>query len=147
MKPMKQNPWESIRLMLWAWELGQGGSLPQGLREVLEKAEELLEGAAEADAPTGGGEAPTGGGEAPAKKALDRKPQTKAAEEPDPLAARLLDYMKSRELNASRVAVDLGVKPTTLRDILCGRRQPREKTLEAIRGYLAARGQEAPGAE
>lgn len=140
MKPMKQNPWESIRLMLWAWELGQGGSLPQGLREVLEKAEELLEGAAEADAPTGGGETP-------AKKAPDRKPQTKAAEEPDPLAARLLDYMKSRELNASRVAVDMGVKPTTLRDILCGRRQPREKTLEAIRGYLAARGQEAPGAE
>lgn len=140
MKPMKQNPWESIRLMLWAWELGQGGSLPQGLREVLEKAEELLEGAAEADVPTGGGEAP-------AKKAPDRKPQTKAAEEPDPLAARLLDYMKSRELNASRVAVDMGVKPTTLRDILCGRRQPREKTLEAIRGYLAARGQEAPGTE
>lgn len=137
---MKRNTWESVRLMLWAWGLGNGTALPEGLREVLEKAEELLADAAETDAPTGGGETP-------AKKAPDRKPQTKAAEEPDPLAARLLDYMKSRELNASRVAVDLGVKPTTLRDILCGRRQPREKTLEAIRGYLAARGQEAPGAE
>lgn len=140
MKPMKQNPWESIRLMLWAWELGQGGALPQGLREVLEKAEELLADAAEADAPTGGGEAP-------AKKAPDRKPQTKAAEEPDPLAARLLDYMKSRELNASRVAKDLGCSDQTLRNILTGKTSPSGRVTKAIGGYLAARGQEAPGAE
>lgn len=55
---MKRNTWESIRLMLWAWELGSGTTLPEGLREVLEKAEELLADAAETDAPAGGGEAP-----------------------------------------------------------------------------------------
>ena len=137
---MKRNTWESIRLMLWAWEMGSGTTLPEGLREVLEKAEELLADAAEADAPTGGGEAP-------AKKAPDRKPQTKAAEEPDPLAARLLDYMKSRELNASRVAKDLGCSDQTLRNILTGKTSPSGRVTKAIRGYLAARGQEAPGTE
>lgn len=137
---MKRNTWESIRLMLWAWEMGSGTTLPEGLREVLEKAEELLADAAEADAPTGGGEAP-------AKKAPDRKPQTKAAEEPDPLAARLLDYMKSRELNASRVAKDLGCSDQTLRNILTGKTSPSGRVTKAIGGYLAARGQEAPGSE
>lgn len=137
---MKRNTWESIRLMLWAWEMGSGMALPEGLREVLEKAEELLADAAEADAPTGGGEAP-------AKKAPDRKPQTKAAEEPDPLAARLLDYMKSRELNASRVAKDLGCSDQTLRNILTGKTSPSGRMTHAIGEYLAARGQEAPGAE
>lgn len=137
---MKRNTWESIRLMLWAWEMGSGTTLPEGLREVLEKAEELLADAAEADAPTGGGEAP-------AKKAPDRKPQTKAAEEPDPLAARLLDYMKSRELNASRVAKDLGCSDQTLRNILTGKTSPSGRVTKAIGGYLAARGQEAPGTE
>lgn len=137
---MKRNTWESIRLMLWAWEMGRGTTLPEGLREVLEKAEELLADAAEADAPTGGGEAP-------AKKAPDRKPQTKAAEEPDPLAARLLDYMKSRELNASRVAKDLGCSDQTLRNILTGKTSPSGRVTKAIGGYLAARGQEAPGTE
>ena len=137
---MKRNTWESVRLMLWAWELGSGTALPEGLREVLEKAEELLADAAETDAPAGGGEKP-------AKKALDRKPQTKAAEEPDPLAARLLDYMKSRELNASRVAKDLGCSDQTLRNILTGKTSPSGRVTKAIGGYLAARGQEAPGAE
>ena len=137
---MKRNTWESIRLMLWAWEMGSGTTLPEGLREVLEKAEELLADAAEADAPTGGGEAP-------AKKAPDRKPQTKAAEEPDPLAARLLDYMKSRELNASRVAADLGCSDQTLRNILTGKTSASGRVTKAIGEYLAARGQEAPGAE
>ena len=137
---MKRNTWESIRLMLWAWEMGSGTTLPEGLRELMEKAAELLEGAAEADVPTGGGEAP-------AKKAPDRKPQTKAAEEPDPLAARLLDYMKSRELNASRVAKDLGCSDQTLRNILTGKTSPSGRVTKAIGGYLAARGQEAPGTE
>lgn len=137
---MKQNPWESIRLMLWAWELGSGTALPEGLREVLTKAEELLTDAAETDAPAGGGEQP-------AREATDRKPQAKAAEKPDPLAARLLDYMKSRELNASRVAKDLGCNSQTLRNILTGKTSPSGRVEAAIRGYLETRGQEAPGAE
>ncbi len=103
---MKRNTWESIRLMLWAWEMGSGTTLPEGLREVLEKAEE-----------------------------------------PDPLAARLLDYMKSRELNASRVAKDLGCSDQTLRNILTGKTSPSGRVTKAIGGYLAARGQEAPGTE
>ena len=69
------------------------------------------------------------------------------AEEPDPLAARLLDYMKSRELNASRVAKDLGCSDQTLRNILTGKTSPSGRVTKAIGGYLAARGQEAPGAE
>ena len=60
--------------------------------------------------------------------------------EPHPFAVRLLDWMRANQKNCSRVAADLGVKPATLRDILCGRRQPREKTLEAIRAFLSARG-------
>lgn len=137
---MKRNTWESVRLMLWAWELGSGTALPEGLREVLTKAEELLADAAETDAPAGGGEKP-------AREAPDRKPQTKAAEEPDPLAATLLDYMKSRELNASRVAKDLGCSDQTLRNILTGKTSPSRRMTNAIGKYLAARGQEAPGAE
>ena len=60
--------------------------------------------------------------------------------EPHPFAVRLLDWMRANQKNCSRVAADLGVNPNTLRDILCGRRQPREKTLEAIRAFLSARG-------
>jgi len=135
---MKQEVWESIRLMLWAWELGSGTALPPGLRDVLDKAEELLAGAAE----TG---ALMGSGEEPAKEAPAPGPET--AEEPDPLAVRLLDYMKSRELNASRVAKDLGCNSQTLRNILTGKTAPSRRVEAAIRGYLETRGQEAPGAE
>lgn len=60
--------------------------------------------------------------------------------EPHPFAVRLLDWMRANQKNCSRVAADLGVKPNTLRDVLRGRRQPREKTLEAIRAFLSARG-------
>ena len=60
--------------------------------------------------------------------------------EPHPFAVRLLDWMRANQKNCSRVAADLGVNPNTLRDVLRGRRQPREKTLEAIRGVLSARG-------
>lgn len=60
--------------------------------------------------------------------------------EPHPFAVRLPDWMRANQKNCSRVAADLGVNPNTLRDILCGRRQPREKTLEAIRAFLSARG-------
>lgn len=137
---MKRNAWESVRLMLWAWELGSGTALPEGLREVLEKAEELLADAAEADTPQ-----PAQG--KPAREGSAQKPPTKAAEEPDPLAARLLDYMKSRELNASRVAKDLGCSDQTLRNILTGKTSPSGRVTKAIGGYLAARGQEAPGTE
>ncbi len=60
--------------------------------------------------------------------------------EPHPFAVRLLDWMRANQKNCSRVAADLGVDPNTLRDVLRGRRQPREKTLEAIRTFLSARG-------
>lgn len=60
--------------------------------------------------------------------------------EPHPFAVRLLDWMQANQKNCSRVAADLGVKPNTLRDVLRGRRQPRERTLEAIRAFLSARG-------
>ena len=60
--------------------------------------------------------------------------------EPHPFAVRLLDWMRANQKNCSRVAADLGVNPNTLRDILCGRRQPRENQLAAIRAFLSARG-------
>ncbi len=60
--------------------------------------------------------------------------------EPHPFAVRLLDWMRANQKNCSRVAADLGVDPNTLRDVLRGRRQPRESTLEAIRAFLSARG-------
>lgn len=146
---MKEQLWESIKLMLWAWTMGRGETLPEGFREVLDKVEELLEEAAEgektqagaADAPL----RPETEEEKPEKPAR-REPKT-GGQEPGPLAAALLDYMQSRELNASRVAGDLGCGSQTLRDILTGRRTPSRRVENAIRGYLETRGQEAPGAE
>lgn len=67
-------------------------------------------------------------------------PSEQEGGEPHPFAVRLLDWMRANQKNCSRVAADLGVKPATLRDVLRGRRQPREKTLEAIRAFLSARG-------
>lgn len=46
---MKEQLWESIKLMLWAWTMGRGETLPEGFREVLDKVEELLEEAAEGE--------------------------------------------------------------------------------------------------
>ena len=46
---MKEQLWESIKLMLWAWTMGRGEKLPEGFREVLDKVEELLEEAAEGE--------------------------------------------------------------------------------------------------
>ena len=92
---MKEQLWESIKLMLWAWTMGRGEKLPEGFREVLDKVEELLEEAAEgektqagaADAPL----RPETEGEKPEKPAR-REPKT-GGQEPGPLAAALLDYM------------------------------------------------------
>lgn len=67
-------------------------------------------------------------------------PPKQEGSEPHPFAVRLLDWMRANQKNCSRVAADLGVKPNTLRDVLRGRRQPRERTLEAIRAFLSARG-------
>ncbi len=141
---MKEHVWESVKLMLWGWTMGRGEPLPQGFREVLEKIEELLTEAGEGPEDPGADARPR-----TAEKAA--KPAEKAPEaggqEPDPLTATLLDYMKSRELNASRVAEDLGCSDQTLRNILTGKTNPSRRVSEAIRGYLEARGQEAPGAE